>query len=333
MKYITPSDHKAMRREVHPSQRQSHIQPVSADLHVVTVLFNPQRFRSRYTLWYGWEKHVADSGAIPWTVEIALRDRHHEVTDADNPHHIQLRTDHELWFKENGDNVALRHLPANAEYIAFCDADFLFTRPDWAVETVHMLQHHEAVQMYADLTYLTHDHRPVNTMKSFAFLHCNQRLKQIPEHYGHKGAVGGAWAFRRSALDKLGGMLETCILGSGDWHMAFALAMREDYHPEMKFHQIPQYVKAIQDWRDRAGALKGNIGYVQTLAMHHWHGHLKNRGYSTRWQILTRNTFDPFLDLRHDMQGLLALNPNKPQLAQEIRQYFAARNEDHLYEE
>src|SRR5260370_1321719 len=40
------------------------------------------------------------------------------------------------------------------------------------------------------------------------------------------GATGGAWAWRRHAFNTVGGMLDTCILGSGDWHMAFALIGR-----------------------------------------------------------------------------------------------------------
>jgi hypothetical protein len=328
MIYTTPEAHFNSRRDVHPSQRQLHVQPVSSPLYVVTVIFNQNRYASRYRLYHGFEKHCADSGAILYTVEIALRDRHHEVTQHDNPRHVQLRVESELWYKENGGNVGLSWLPHDFENVAFIDADFLFTRPDWATETVHMLQHYDAVQMFSNLTYLTSEFQVHNQMKGFAYLHCQG--DQVPKSYGHRGAVGGAWAFRRSALEKLGGLLDVCILGSGDWHMAFALAMRDDVHPEMKFDSIPQYVKAIQDWRERAKDLRGNIGYVDANAVHHWHGPLKNRGYATRWQILTKNNFDPYLDLAHDWQGLLSLTKHKPKLRDEIRQYFRQRNEDSL---
>jgi hypothetical protein len=328
MRYVEPAQHFKERRSVHRSQRQPHIQPISAPLYVVTVIFNQNRYASRYRLFEGFEKHCIDSGAIPYTVEIALRDRHHEVTQHDNPHHIQLRTESELWFKENGGNVGLSWLPNDFEYVAFVDADFLFTRADWATETLHMLQHYDAVQMYSNLTYLTSDFQPHNQMKGFAYLHCQGEA--VPKEYGHRGAVGGAWAFRRSALEKLGGLLDVCILGSGDWHMAFALAGRDDVHPEMKFDAIPQYVKAIQDWRERARDLRGNIGYVDSHAIHHWHGPLKNRGYSTRWRILTENHFDPYLDLARDWQGLLSLTKHKPKLRDDIRRYFRQRNEDSI---
>lgn len=329
MRYITPADHKRIRKPVHPSHRQLHVEPVSAPLHIVTVIFNQNRYASRYRLYHGFEKHCADAGAVLHTVEIALRDRHHEITNPDDPCHIQLRTESELWYKENGGNVGLSWLPNDWEYVAFVDADFLFTRPDWVTETVHMLQHYDAVQMFSNLTYLDPNHRVHNQMNGFVYLHMNQSAK-LPKHYGHRGAVGGAWAYRRSALEKLGGLLDVCILGSADWHMAFALAMRDDVHPEMKFDAIPQYVKAIQDWRERARDLRGNIGYVDGNAVHHWHGPLKNRGYDTRWKILTDNNFDPYLDLSRDWQGLINLTKHKPKLRDDIRGYFRRRNEDSI---
>lgn len=326
VEYITPEEQEKQQLDVHTCHRPLHIKPVNRPLYVVSVVFNQNRYASRYRLYHQFEKHVKDSGAILYTVEIALRDRHFEVTHHGNPHHIQLRTESELWFKENGGNVALSWLPADWEYVAFVDADFLFTRPDWAFETVHMLQHYDAVQMFSNLTYLDRHNHPHNHMHGFVYQHRNQLT--IPKRYGHQGAVGGAWAYRRSAVKKLGGLLDICILGSGDWHMAFALALRDDVHPEMKFESIPQYVKAIQDWAERAKDLRGNIGYVESHAIHYWHGSLKNRGYNTRWQILTRNHYDPFCDTYKDWQGLLHLTKHKPGLRDEIRAYFKARDED-----
>jgi hypothetical protein len=330
MQYITPKDHFDSRVDVHPSHRPLHVQPVSKPLYVVTVIFNQNRYASRYRLYHAFEKHVADSGAILYTMEIALRDRHFEVTHHENPRHIQLRTESELWYKENGGNVAARYLPHDWEYVAFVDADFQFSRADWAFETVHMLQHYDAVQMFTGLTYLGPDHKPTNQMNGFVWQHLNQET--VPKRYGHRGAVGGAWAYRRSAFDKLGGLLDTNILGSGDWHMAFALALRDDVHPEMKFEEIPEYVRSIREWGERAKLLKGNIGFVDTHAWHFWHGPLKNRGYDTRWKILTENKFDPYKDLYRDWQGLIRLTGNKPALRDGIRAYFRKRNEDSIGE-
>lgn len=328
MRYVTPEKHFQKRRSVHPSQRQIHIEPISSPLYVVTVLFNPLRFQSRYRLWSGFEKHCIDSGAVPYTVELALRDRHHEVTQHTNPQHVQLRGESEVWYKENLSNIGMSRLPPDWEYVAFVDADFLFTRPDWATETVHMLQHYDAVQMFTHMTYETFDHRSHGTLNGFAYTHLNQLT--IPREYGHKGAVGGAWAFRRSAIDKLGGLLDSCILGSADWHMAFAMAMRDDVHPDMNLGKAPGYVAAINRWRDRATALRANIGYVDGHVVHHWHGPMKNRGYAWRSSILTENQYDPLADLSYDWQGVLRLTKDKPKLRDEIRAYFRQRHEDSI---
>jgi prepilin-type processing-associated H-X9-DG protein len=304
MKYITPEAHYEERREVHPSQRQIHVEPVSAPLYVVTGIFNPNRYQSRYRLYQGFEKHCIDSGAIPFTVELALRDRHHEITRYDNPQHVQLRGESELWFKENLQNVGTTRLPADWEYVAYVDSDFLFTRPDWATETVHMLQHYDAVQMFTHMTYETYDHRSHGTLNGFAF--------------------------RRSAIEKLGGLLDCCILGSADWHMSFALAMRDDVHPDMNLSKAPEYVAAIRRWQERATLLRANIGYVDGHVIHHWHGPMKNRGYTWRSSILTENVFNPLTDLKYDWQGVLQLTKNKPKLRDEICAYFRQRSEDSI---
>lgn len=332
MKDISPQDHFQQRRSYDPAHRQIHVEPVSAPLHIICAMFNPLRFHSRYRLFHSFRKHCADAGAILHTVELALRDRHHEVTRFDNPLDIQVRGQSEIWYKENLQNVGLRHLPADAEYIAFIDGDFHFTRSDWATETVQMLQHYEAVQMFKVLTYETYDHDTHNKMRGFAYL--NAQGASLPQEYGHKGAVGGAWAFRRSAIRKLGGCLETCILGSGDWHMAFGMAMRDDHHMDMThYREIPEYVQSIRRWQERARVLNGNIGFVDAHAIHHWHGPTSRRGYATRGKILVNNHYNPLEDVYHDENGVLQLRDTKPVFRDQIRQYFRSRNEDSISQE
>ena len=336
MKYIKPEDHfkEIAGYLVPPAHRQIQTTPVSSPLYVVSAIFNPLRFTARQWHQMAFEQHCLDAGAIPYVIELALRDRHHEVTSYTNPRHVQLRGRSELWYKENLQNVALRYLPQDAEYVAFVDGDFHFTRSDWATETVHMLQHHPAVQMFHTLSYETHDHRVHNRMDGFAYLHCNGH--RVPRSYGHKGAVGGAWAFRRSALAQLGTsnagapFLDKCVLGSGDWHMAFGLAMRDDAHPEHRFTELTDYLRVIREWQEQARVLKGDIGYVECHAIHFWHGPMDKRGYFTRPKILIDNLFSPATDVRYDENGVLQLTGNKPQFRDQVRQYFKSRNENQL---
>ena len=143
------------------------IQAFPDRLHVVTALFNPLRYRVRYRNYRAFEKHVADAGAILTTVECAFGGRPFEITDPLNPRHVQVRTSDELWLKENLLNIGISRLPTDARYIAVLDADMAFHRPDWAQETLQMLQHHPMVQLYSEITYLGPDHEPINRMESF----------------------------------------------------------------------------------------------------------------------------------------------------------------------
>ncbi len=84
----------------------------------------------------------------------------------------------------------------------------------------------------------------------------------------------------------------------------------------------------INEWHNKAKALSCNIGYVDQLAIHHFHGKKKNRGYSTRDQILVEHKFDPIGDLKRNWQGVYELAGNKPKFRDAVRQYFISRNED-----
>lgn len=223
-----------------------------------------------------------DSGAILYTVECAFGGRPFEVTTADNPFHIQVRTDHELWLKENLINIGILRLPANAKYIATVDGDFTFLRPDWAQETIQQLQHHAVVQMFSTISYLgpTNDHlttglgfveswlrgNPIRThqglVKSNVFWHTKKAKASLPREYPHQGMTGeasgqvvwgvpgGAWAYRREALDGVGGLIDFNILGAADYFMTAGLF--GEMEGVLPIGYSPQFKSLLLDWQDRA---------------------------------------------------------------------------------
>ena len=66
-------------------------------LHVVTCISNPVRFKSRYKLYREFAHRMKNEpDVIHWTIELAFGDRPFEITDADNPHHMQVRSNDEL---------------------------------------------------------------------------------------------------------------------------------------------------------------------------------------------------------------------------------------------
>jgi len=297
-------------------------------LYVAAVYCNPVRWRSRRVLMNDFRRHMNASPNVSLYIgELQYGDRPFEVTSAENPNDLQLRTRDEMWHKENLLNLVVQRFPRDWKYGAVIDADFHMTRPDWALEAIHELQRLEFVQLFSTYSPLGADHRPTSVTPGFAYTYVNTRTTPSAALPSHIGAPGGAWAFRREAFDQVGGMLDTCILGSADWHMAVALAGQPDRHWEVRECPDP-YVRKIDDWARRAEAIKGNIGFVRNHAIHHFHGPMSQRGYTSRSQILREHQFDPDKDLRRDWQGLWQFAGNKPGLRDDIRAYFRARNED-----
>jgi hypothetical protein len=321
-------------------------------LHVAVAYSNPVRWAARRVLMNDFRQHMqASANVVLHAGELAYGDRPFEVTGQD-PNDVQLRTSHELWHKENILNVTVQRFPADWRYGAVIDADFHMTRRDWALEAVHQLQHYDFVQLFSSYSDLSSTHRPFRMMASFAYHYVNRASNSdyrtmlraaAATPYGYYGgppgtagvkpvawpvgATGGAWAFRRSAFDAVGGMLDTCILGSADWHMAFGLVGAVDSAAELKWCS-PAYLESVRRWQTRAAVLKRNIGYIDNHAIHYFHGSKVSRAYGSRWRVLRDNNYDPRTDISRDWQGIYQLTGNKPGLRDQIRAYFRDRNED-----
>lgn len=307
-------------------------------LHVITCITNPIRFRSRYELYKRFEKRVIDAGAKLYTIEGAFGERPHAITETGNPNHFQLRTEDEVWHKENLLNIACQRLPSDWKYVAFVDADIHFARPDWAAETVHLLQHYHALQMWSEAHDLTPDFNSHQTHHGFVWcmmqgMDFNNQGAHNKHHY-YGGSAGNyfwhpgfCWAYTREAINHFGGMLDSAILGAGDNHMCHALyGLAEKTIPD---GVTAGYRNSVLRWQDRAKYIHKDVGYMPGLILHDWHGNKVDRKYHDRWKIIVENKFDPDLDLTRDWQGMWQIRPERIKLRDDIRAYFRGRNEDH----
>jgi hypothetical protein len=332
-------------------------------LHVAAVYSNPFRWRTRRELANDFRRHIHHTSNVDLHfLELAYGDRPFETT-GDHPNDLQLRTRHELFHKENLLNLAVARFPVGWRYGAIVDADFHFTRHDWALEAVHQLQHYDWVQLFSSYANATGEtvpgdgHRLLGTSDGFAYRFVKSGCALPPGYDGGwsepscsgggppsgeaaarmpwVGSPGGAWAFRRESWDAVGGLLDKCILGSADWFMAFGLAgevsselVEERLGKKFRLYR-PEYREYIHAWQARAReALHGNIGYVDQFAVHHWHGPIGQRGYATRDDVLIKNGYSPLHDVHPDWQGVLQLTTRKPRLRDAIRSYFLSRSED-----
>jgi len=322
-----------------PNARHT-VKRLNSPLHVIAVVFNPLRFQSRYNLYKAFEEHCCCNKDVRLSVvELAFGDRPFEVTQRDNPRHIQFRTFDELWHKERMINEAVGRLPHDWEYVAWVDADVTFLNPDWAHETLQQLQHYMVVQMFTHAVDLGPNMEPTEMFEGFAssYLMGRQTLPKLSGvgtsgggsgygYYAKHWHPGYGWAYRREAWDMLGGMLDINIVGGGDHQMAYGLLGR--INETIPIGSTQQYTKMIRNWQTGAKKLQKDIGAVPGTLAHHFHGKKINRGYYNRWKILTENKFDPILDLSRDWQRMYTLAGNKIALRDQLRAYFRARNED-----
>ena len=305
-----------------------------SQLQVITTISNPARYESRYRLYRDFCVRMKSCGASLYTIELAAEDQEFSVTESTNPFHFQLRSSHELWYKENLVNIAIGRLPSDWQYVAWVDADVSFARPDWVDETIRMLQQHAFVQMFSHVVDLGPRFEPLRLDEGFAFRYARDRDQRLPGQgkvdpvtKSEIGQPGYAWAARRDELTSVGGLIDWSIMGSNDYYMALALIGQVE--PASTGMPDSNYAAMLLQWQHKCEQhVHRDIGYVGTTLLHYWHGNRKHRGYETRWRILADHQFDPAIDLRKDTVGLLNLTDANPGLRDDIRSYFRARRED-----
>jgi len=298
--------------------------------YVITVISNVYRYKIRYELYHTFQQYIEQSGVKLLTVELAFGDREFEVTHKSNSLNVQLRTNCELWHKENLVNIGISHLPPDARYVAWIDADVQFTRPDWAIETVHQLQHHRIVQMWNNCVDLGPKHEALDTFTSFAKCFTDGLpMKATWDKDYTFPHPGFAWAARLDFLKQMGGLIDFAILGSADAHMCWALLGRVSDSFHGYIHQ--SYKNACLEWQKKAMKFgQFDIGVVDTSMFHFWHGKKKDRKYVERWEILVKNNFNLVTDIIKDGCGLYKLKDECISLKNDIRKYFKQRNEDSI---
>jgi len=318
-------------------------------LYVITPIFNAVRYRSRWRLYQDFAKRIHEAGAVLITVEAAFGKRDFSVTNPDNPYHVQVRVSTELWLKENLINrgvARLSELHPDWPKVAWIDGDVTFIRDDIADETRHALEHYPLVQMWTHAQDMGPDHTPINQQYGFAWCYINgmeppsppKKYKDYPPYYyaarmagkpGFYWHPGYAWAATREAWDALGGLIDVSVVGNADNQMAYALIGKMD-------QALPEgltkgYLSYLKEWENRAiQYIRLDIGFVDGLVSHHWHGKKKDRQYQSRWQVLIEAGFDPAKDLKRDRQLVWQLTDRSIALRNGLRRVARQRNEDSI---
>ncbi len=293
-------------------------------LHVVVVISNPAEYARRAHLF---EEFVARYENNPY-IELHTMELQYGRKPFGTSAKYKLRTDYELWHKENLINLTVQKLPDDWRYMAWIDADIEFHNQNWAHDTLKALQHYRIVQLFSHAIDLGPNDEAFGRYTGFGYDFCQGRdFTRCKLNYQNHGHTGYAWAITRSAYNGLGRLLEFAILGSGDAHIAHCLVGCAERSINPCVHE--DYKKMLNAYQDRCQeTIKKNIGYVKGTILHHWHGKKRDRRYVSRWKILVEHQFSPITDIDKDWRGLWKITENKPDLCNAIRIYFRTRNED-----
>jgi hypothetical protein len=309
-------------------------------LHVITFYANPMGWESRRRLYEQFENRMAKNPGIRlWTREISYFGAAPETTGGK----MRLSTpvlgtfsNDLMWHKENALNTLMQTitgLEPDWRYLAWIDADLTFSRSDWPEATIQALQRHSVVQPFSIAQHLDPNDQPLPDHR-YRGLVANARhsRRHSPsrgwqESWTLSGHPGFAWAMTRQAYDHIGGFGDWGITGSGDRHMA--CCFYNQLH-RSRADMTPAVQAKWSQWQDKAKEL-GPPGWVEGEILHHWHGAISDRNYTSRHLILRNGnpSYDPDLDIEPDPQtGLWRFTPRGERFREPLRQYFEGRKED-----
>jgi len=303
--------------------------PIEDKLHVIVVISNPCLYAKRYILAREFINRFEkdEPNTILYIVELAYKNQKFIISDCNNPRHLQLRTDVPLWHKENMINLGVNKLlPKNYKAFAWIDADLEFENNSWALDTLKILNGtKDIVQLFSHCIDMNKNEMTMKVMNSAGYQYSKQ--KQFSNSGNNFWHPGFAWAITRKAYEKIGGLYEYAILGSGDNIMMHCLL--NNGHNSINSKSTQDYKDSIIKFQQNMNKLR--FGYTPGIIRHHFHGSKKNRFYSDRWKILVMNNYSPIEYIKKDSNGLLIPTSKFPEkLKNEIYKYFASRNEDDL---
>jgi len=292
------------------------------NLYVILPYFNFCGFKRRRDLFIQFVERYAKTPGLRLVVVEAMGPA--ALGPLQVHEHIRLTSDSRVWLKENLINLGVKALPKDWKYVAWIDADLEFLNRDWVQETIRGLQRADVIQLWRTAVNLGPHGEAIKVDKSFAYMFVGSGTDWVAtDKYGF-WHPGYAWACTRAAFQKMGGLPDWAILGSGDRHLAMSLAglgqtscpgtIHENYKIMLKL-----YEKSLKNFK---------VSWVDGTIIHYWHGSFTDRKYRERWDILVKNSFDPFEDIGYTDEGLVQLTQKGRRFEKYLDDYFMGRRED-----
>jgi len=301
--------------------------PIESKLNVIIVISNPCLYAKRYILCKEFMKRFEEEedNINLYVVEMIYPGQRFIITNKNNKNHLQLKTENAIWHKENMVNLGIKYLlPSNWKAFAWIDADIEFENNSWATDTLKILNgSKDVVQIFSHAVDMDKEKNNLNFFNGFGYSFSKQKKYTTKgSNYWHPGF---AWAMTRKAYEKIGGIFDKGVLGSGDNLMALAFINKVESTLNMDYHV--DYKNIILDFQKNARKLR--LGYTPGVIRHYYHGSKQNRKYTDRWKILIKHQFSPLEHLKYDKTGIIMPNDSfSNEFKEDIMNYFRERKED-----
>lgn len=297
---------------------------IEEKLNVIIVISNPCLYAKRYILLKEFVKRFEEEERVNlFIVEMIYKDQTFIITKKDK-NHLQLKTDIPIWHKENMINLGVTHLlPKNYKAFAWIDADIEFESASWALDTLKILNGcKDVVQLFSHCVDMSPEKTNLNIFNSFGYSFCKEKLYTTKgSDYWHPGY---AWAMTRKCYEKLGGLYDKGILGSGDSIMALSFINKCEFMNNSNYHK--DYNNSMFEFQENTKKIR--LGYTPGVIRHYYHGSKQNRQYTERWKILIKHKYSPIEDIHYDNGILVPTKKCSKEFLEDILKYFKERKED-----
>lgn len=301
--------------------------PIEDKLNVIIVISNPCLYAKRYILLKEFVNRFdqEEENVNLFIVELIYTNQKFIVTDKKNKNHLQIKSDTPIWHKENMINLGVKYLlPKNYKAFAWIDADLEFENNTWAIDTLKILNGcKDVVQIFSHCIDMNNDESTLNAFNSLGYCYTKGKEYNIKGlDYWHPGY---AWAMTRKAYEKIGGLYDKGVLGSGDSIMALSFINKVSKMHNINYHS--DYNNSMLEFQKKVKGLR--LGYTPGVIRHYYHGTKQNRQYTERWKIIIKHSYSPKIHLTYDDNDVLIPTKNfSSEFKEDIINYFKERKED-----
>ena len=225
-----------------------------------------------------------------------------------------------LFLKENILNLTINRYLDNTPYIFWIDADVKFFDVNWCDKAIELLNRYDVLQLFTHSHHLDCNNQIMESAPGYIY---NQ---QVNQRHGH---TGYAWAMTRQAFKHLGGLYEYNILGSGDGLMARCFlqkqipvyAQAKQLKPKQSFFPYSQgHEHTIKEFHNKCKYLK--VSYLDNTVYHKYHGAIKRRKYTERYNIYDKHNYDPSTMIEKTDEGIMQIKDEYSSLRKDIEEFL-----------